>query len=167
MKLHEVANKKGTYAGVRFSEKTTEALQKYIKDNNIPNGLASNKMHTTLLYSRKFLPDYTAPGVYDAPMVGKLGDFDVWKSNNEDGDEQTNCLIVEYDCPELNNRHEYLMRVHGATFDYPHYKTHITLSYNIGDLDIEKLPDIKKVIPQVEIVSEYQEELNLNWAKEN
>lgn len=164
MKLCEVVSNKGTYAGVRFSSDTKKAITQYIEENNIPNGIAPSKMHTTLLYSRKFLPNYEALGKYQPHLVGIPSGFDVWKSNNEDGS-STNCLVVKYDCPELNKRHKELMTEHGATFDYPTYQTHITLSYDIGDMDINELPEFRDTVPEIEIASEYKEMLDLSWAE--
>lgn len=157
--LFEKANaKNGTYAGVCFSEKTNKQLEKFCKDHDIPNPVTSSKFHTTLLYSRKPLPDYKAAGKYDEPLIGKPTNWDVWKS--QDG---ANCLILEYSCPKLKKRHNKLMKEHEATYDFPEYKTHVTLSYNIDDFDIKSLP---KFSNNIEIVEEYKEDLNLEWAKE-
>lgn len=164
MRLDEVATNKGTYAGVKFSDDTSKLIKQYLDDNKIPNAISPNKLHTTLLYSRKHLPDYKAIGTYPKPLIGTPGNFDVWKSNNEDGS-STNCLVVEFDCPELSKRHDELMDEHKATYDFPDYKTHITLSYDIGDMDIKDLPSFIDTVPTIKICKEYQEQLDLDWAK--
>jgi len=156
--------KKGTYAGIRFSKDTIAAVKNYIKENDIPNAVAGSKMHTTLLYSRNHLPDYKAAGEYDTPMVGKPTVFNVWDSQEDDDGNKSRCLVLEYECSDLDKRHKELMDEHDATYDFPNYKTHITLSYDIGDRDIKDLP---KFTDDLEIVSEYGEDLNLNWAKDN
>ncbi len=166
MKLFEVVAQKGTYAGVRFDADTNKAINQYMKDNSIPNAIKSTKLHTTLLYSRKHLPDYKPLGKIDPPLVATPGDFDVWKPTPEDSTEKpTRCLIVKIDCPALVERHEFLMEEYDATYDYVEYKTHITLSYNIGDMDISKLPKLSSVVKEINIVMEYAEELDLSWAK--
>lgn len=164
MKLRDLFEKKetkGTYAGVCFNDETTQAIKKYISDNNIPNGVPVDKLHTTLLYSRKFLPDYVPQGDIDPPFTGTVTGLTVWLTQ----DKKSRCLIMKYDCPELTERHKFLMETHGATFDYDSYKTHVTLSYDIGDLDHKKLPDVAAEIPEITIVKEYSEVLDLNWAK--
>lgn len=150
---------KGTYAGVHFSESTQDDLKKFMMMNDIPNPVPRDKLHTTLLYSRKRCPNYVPRGLIDPPLVGKPTGFEVWPSQ-----EGNNCLVLKYDCPELTQRHKDLMSEHGATFDYPEYRTHVTLSYDIGDMDISSLPPYEGTI---EIVEEYAEELNLEWAKNN
>lgn len=167
MKLRDILmeqQERGTYAGVKFSPDTVARIKAYIKDNNIPNPLRSEKFHTTLVYSRKYIPEYEPAGKYPEPMIGTPVRLDVWKTKPTDGSEPSNCLVMEYDCPELTARHEELMAEHGATHDYPEYRTHVSLSYSIGDLDYKTLPDIIEGIGPIEIVEEYGEDLDLNWA---
>jgi hypothetical protein len=167
MKLIEVVNtlqeqekKPGTYAGVRFDTATKQKLHKYMSDNKIPTSVRPDKLHTTLLYSRKHLPNYKPAGKVN--MTGTPTKFDVWKTRGENSP-ATNALVLEYSCPELVTRHKALMKEHDATFDYPEYKTHVTLSYDIGDLDVSNL-DAKDIGP-LKLVEEYREDLDLDWAR--
>lgn len=158
-------NTKGTYAAVNFDKETIKTIQEYMKENDIPNPLSSDKMHTTLLKSRKYCPDYKAAGKIDPPWVGTPTEFEVWKTRPKDGGEGSNCLVLRFECKELNDRHAELMKEHDASYDFPDYKTHISLSYDIGDMDWKKLPDIKKYLGDIKIVEEYGEDLDLDWAK--
>lgn len=164
MLLMELNATKGTYSGVRFNNSTIKLILKYIKDNHIPNGVSEDKLHTTLLYSRKFLPNYIPKGKYSKDLVGTPTTFDVWKSDNNDNT-STNCLVLKYDCADLIARHKLLMDEHGATYDFSKYEPHITLSYDIGDFVVSNLPDILKTLPHIHIISEYKEDLDLSWAK--
>lgn len=167
MKVTELLNEKkqpdGTYAGVSFSKETINAIKQYIKDNNIPNGLRSDKMHTTVIYSRKYDPDFKALGKIDPPWTGTPTELDVWKTRPKDGSEGSNCLVLQFKCEKLNERHEELMKQYNFTYDFPEYKTHISLSYDIGDMEWKSLP---KFEGKIEIIDEYGEDLNLDWAKE-
>lgn len=171
MKLNDIMEKKdeeatpGTYAGVRFDKDTTKRIKKFAKTNKIPERLESRKLHTTLLYSKKNLPNYKAVGDLDAPLVGKPKSFDVWESKADDDGEKSNCLVLQYDCPALSKRHKDLMDEHDAEYDFDEFKPHVTLSYNIGDFDVSTLDP--KEIGDINIVTEYQEELNVGWAKAN
>ncbi len=164
MRLDEIAKHKGTYAGVRFSDDTKKLIEKYLDDNKIPNAISPDKLHTTLLYSRKYLPEYKALGTYPKPLIGTPGKFDVWKSSNEDGS-SANCLVIEFDCPDLSKRHKELMDEHEGTYDFPTYKTHITLSYDIGNMDIKDLPPFIDTVPTIKICKEFSEDLDLSWAQ--
>lgn len=169
MKLQELIERRkstrGTYAAVNFDKQTIQNIEEYLKENKIPGALKSDKLHTTLLYSRKFLPDYKGVGQYESPIVGTPAGFVVWKTKPDDGSEPARCLVLKYDCPELVKRHKLLMKEHNATYDYDEYHPHITLSYDIGDMNEKNLPDIQKYVDKIVIISEYHEDLNLNWAK--
>lgn len=161
--LMETHQKPGTYAGVRFSTQTKIDLIKYCIYNNIPNPVSVDNLHSTLLYSRKHLPAYKACGDYFLPMHGKAKELTVWKTTPlNPTDEKTRCLILVYDCEDFIDRHKNLLNRHNTTHEYSDFTPHITLSYNIGNLDISNLPPYTGSIV---IVREYQEELDLDWAK--
>jgi hypothetical protein len=73
--------------------------------------------------------------------------------------------VLKYDCKDLNKRHKELMDEHKATYDFPKYEPHVTLSYDIGDLDIKQLPDIKELLPVINVIHEYGEDLDLSWSQ--
>ena len=165
MKLTDIyeqdKQKPGTYAGVRFSPSTVESLTQYATDNKIPNALDSKEYHTTLLYSRKHLPNYEPMGEYSTHMTGTPTGFEIWPSQPDDEGHVKNCLVMTYSCPRLYQRHHKLMQQHGATYDFDEYKPHVTLSYDAGDLDPSKLPAYEE---EIEITKEYREELTDSWA---
>ena len=155
---------KGTYAGVRFGDDTKDAVKEYIAENDIPNATPTDKLHCTLLYSRKYCPHYDPQGALEPVMRGKPGAFQIWEGQPDDDGHKPNCLIMEFDCATLVDRHNELMEEHQATFDYPEYKTHITFSYDIGEMDIKDLPAFSGPI---NIIEEYGEDLDLDWAENN
>lgn len=163
MLLREVRESKGTYAGVRFNTDTIAAIEKFQNEHGISNPVPLDKLHTTLLYSRKYLPDYSPAGAYDPPEVGKAKGFDVWESQADESGHKTKCLVMEFDCPGIIARHKKLMKAHDATYDFDEYKPHITLSYDF-DGDVNKLPEFTNAI---NIVEEYGEDLNNDWANDN
>jgi len=169
MLLWEVTDKekKGSYAGVRFDTATNKAIHKYIHDNKIPTSVRPDRLHSTLLYSRKYLPNYKPAGKLDKPLIGTPKSFEVWKTRPPAGSDgkPTNCLVLKYSCPELETRHKELMKEHSAQYDYDEYYPHITLSYDIGDMNIKDLPDIKDTVKEIKIVEEYGEDLDLDWAR--
>lgn len=163
--LLEKASHKGSYAAVTFSKDTINRLVKFCNDNDIPNRLRSEKFHTTLLYSRKYLPEYEAQGKLDPVWEGKPTEFAVWKTQpKKDGGEPTRCLVLTYDCKELTDRHDELMGEHEAEYDFDQYHAHITLSYDIGSMKLKGLQDKIADIGKIEIVNEYGEDLNLDWS---
>jgi len=162
VKLYELKNArvKGTYAGVKFSKETKQAIEDYMREAQIPNMLDKEKLHTTLLYSRVHCPKYKPES--SVSYKGTPGEFDVW--DNETGGKKTKCLVLKIDCPDLVKRHNQLMKDHNATYDYEEYRPHITLSYDIGNADPKSFPDIRKYVSTIEAVSEYGEDLDLEWS---
>lgn len=149
----------GTYAGVKFSDRTNNELTQFMLDHSIPKPLAKDKLHTTLLFSRVHCPNYIPIG--KVSWVGIPTKYEVFKTRPQDPNEQPkNCLVMLFKCYVLQLRHKHLMQVHGATYDFPEYNSHISLSYDIDTLDISTIPLFDKGI---EIVEEYGEDLNLNW----
>jgi len=163
--LFEQSQKKGTYAGVRFDTTTNRAFHDYLNKNKIPTAIRPDRLHTTLLYSRKHLPNYKSAGKLQPHLVGTPEKFVVWPARGVGGTGTTNCLVLQYNCPELVKRHNDLMKQHEATYDYPKFVPHVTLSYDIGDLDVSKLPNIKDTVKKITLVEEYGEDLDMDWAQ--
>lgn len=156
----------GTYAAVKYSVETRNKIAKFIKELDIPNPLATSKIHTTVLYSRKFLPNLKSEVTkFKTPLTATMKGYDVWKTRPEDGSDPTDCLVIKLDSPELTTLHNVLMDLHKATYDFEEYTPHISLSYDIGDFQLSSLSSHMKAFGKLEIVEFYSEELDLNWAK--
>ena len=145
----------GTYAGVRFDQKTLEQLATFQSGSNIPNPLDPEKMHSTMVYSRNALPDYKSEGNISPVWKGTFKGFDIFGDEEED----EYCLVMLYDCPEMSAKFDDTMANHDATWDHDGFHPHITLSYDVGpDFNLDNLPDYEGPI---NISSEYSEDLEL------
>jgi hypothetical protein len=136
-----------------------------MREAGIPNMLDKEKLHSTLLYSRKHCPNYEP--AEQVSYIGKPLHFEVWKTQDPNGTGKTRCLVLRFDCPELVERHNMLRKEHGATHDYPEYNPHITLSYDIGRSDEKLFPDVQKHLGLIKMVQEYSEDLDLDWKPGN
>jgi len=152
LKMIEENTQKGTYAAVRPLEQDADSLHDFMHSNGIPNPEPKDKLHTTLLYSRKHLPQYKPAKAiqHEAHTDG----LEVWPTKSG-----KNCLVLKLKSPSLVERHKKLMDKHQATYDFPEYKTHLSLSYDIGDHDISKI-DHSKLPKKISLSHEYQEELD-------
>jgi len=166
--LIETESTKGTYAGVRLSQDDEDTIIELVKKMEIPNPIERDAIHLTLLYSRKFLPDYEALGKVDMWAYPK--GFHIFEGGNG-----KDILVLLVDSPDLEKRHKLLMKEHRATYDFPDFRPHITLSYDLEDfmrLRNKKsvLDNIKNefdtILPkELHISMEYKEDLNLDWEK--
>lgn len=147
----------GTFVAVRFHEETVAKLIGFGVANAIPNLIDPAEYHSTVVYSRKHLPNVPERRVLTPSWIARPIGFDVFSTRN--GDMSTNCLVLKLDCPEMIGRHNYLRKWEGASHDFPTYNPHITFSYDIGDYDLSKLPRIDVALPEILIVQEYCKEL--------
>lgn len=159
VEITEAKEKPGTYVGAKFSTATLARLKKFIDRHDIPNGLTKTDMHTTIIYSRKHVPDLDVAGKLKPRWVGKPEKLEVFKTRSG-----LNALVLRYSCPEQAAKHKHIMDSTDATYDFPKYKVHLTLSYDIGDYDTDKLKDMSlESIGDIIITELYEEELNLDW----
>lgn len=156
MRLYEIAQEKGSYAAVKFDPETTEALKAYQYDNNIPNPLSPDEFHSTVMFSKKYIPTFVTLGQIDN-WDGRFTKWDIFPSEEE------NALVLKYDCWQLSERFDKIMSEYDATWEHETFIPHITLSYNVGDLDIKKLP---KYDGPIIIIEEFNDDLDLGWADE-
>lgn len=158
MKLKEIVETKGTYIGLKLSEKSKIFLTKLIKDFDIDNPISEDDFHVTLVYSRKpAVKNIVEP---DNIYKCKIDTWDVWESQGKKS------FIVKLKCQKLIDRHKELIHKYSLTHDFPDYTPHITLSYNLRNDPnkdvIEKV--LKKLDQQIILTDEYQEDLFPEWA---
>ncbi len=150
MKFNEVG--KGTYAAVKFSDTTLDFLEELQNKLQLFDPVPRDKLHSTICFSRvkiNYMP------ITEKMPIGTPAALGVFEHNNK------RALVLILDSSYLNMRHEYAM-ILGATYDFPEYKPHITLSYDIGALKIlDTALDKSKVL---EMASEYVEDLDLDWS---
>ena len=145
----------GSYIGLNISKESEKRLKQLQKDLNIEETFP---FHITLVYSRKKIKMDINKNVNKIITVKCFHIFD----NSKDGGDRA--LVIKLNCPYCENRHNIAKTGFGATFDYPNYEPHITLSYKWEkDLpDDNILKDLK-----LNITSEYYEKLNLEWKEDN
>lgn len=154
---------RGTYFGVRPTKETVEAMQDFMKSHYIPNPIHHKDMHATVVFSRAFV-NARPKGTLNPTWKGMFEGYDMFPRNIEvsHGEEPPSCLVMQFHCHEMHERHHELRNVYGATHDFSEFKPHMTLTYDAGDFDHNNLPAYDG--PH-EFDTEYSEPLDLNWAK--
>lgn len=150
-----VEDMKGAYVGVRFDKASLEMLQDLQKMYKIPDPTPIKDMHATVIYSR--VP-------VDFPIRNEVNEkidrqvqFHVF--NTRDG---KRALVLKLKSDYLTQRHDLGTEL-GATYDFPDYIPHVTLSYDVGDKQFSTKPF--KLEKELVIAKEYKEDLNLNWKQ--
>lgn len=147
----------GTYASVTYTSGSKYQLRKIQKELDIPNPLNKNKFHTTLIFSRKVLPDAKSRDLRHKSDVTELT-LDEWEQRNG-----TPCLVAKFDSDFLTIRHEHYKAM-GGTHDFDSYQPHITLSYDISDHVGEYKGKVVKLDQPLVFAREVVEPLDLNWG---
>ena len=153
-KTYMEQSEKGTYAGVRLSDDDSDYIVELCKELELPNPITKKDIHITLLYSRKYHPEYIPEENLEEWCYP-------WKFHIFETFDKKRALVLKLKSDYLENRHKYLMDKLDATYDYPEYIPHITLSYDIGEMEQPKFPeDMRK---ELLLNREYVEDLKLEW----
>ena len=139
---------KGTYVSRKV--RNPEILYNFFKDQGV-NVVPMNELHCTIAYSRKeFLLDVDHNEITISPkqLKSKLEPL-----GNE------GAIVLKFESDEMVERFNHCIEK-GATYDYPKYQPHISISYDGKDLDLNSIK-----VPNFDIIlyDEKSEELNLDW----
>ena len=158
--LQEKYGTAGTYAAMKFTRESALNIRKYLVQNDIPNPVPQDKLHVTLLYSRKPMHGFVPLGELEDPMEVRVEGFDVW--DTQDGKK---AMVARLDAPKLITRHKALMDRYEGTFDFDEYRPHFTMSYDVGpDFDKDAVP---RFTCPLFLNQEYGEDLNTNWKADD
>ena len=128
----------GTYVSVKYSILTTSLLSRWMEIKKIPNPVSQEKLHTTVLYSRKQLDKEHHVNISKTQLEVRSWRFSPDRLDIF-GEGQEQILVLRIKAPELIWIHDGLI-YNGGTHDFPLYDPHITLSYDIPkDFDLSKI----------------------------
>lgn len=149
---------KPTFVGLKFSKESNNVI--YELSRGLPNRINEKSIHVTLIYSREPIK-YTSKNP-KKPITATPKCYSIFSGTND-----TKCLVIELDSPEIISLHNSIMDSTGASYDFPEYKPHVTLSYNVGnDFDLDTLPAISD-IPELYLDVEYTQDIDFSWGLNN
>jgi 2'-5' RNA ligase len=137
-------HKDGTYVALEMSQESKDMLDNFVQMNlGLTERVDKKTYHITVIYSRTPVPSAeallhmnTSIPVEAQPVV-----YEIFPTKN-DG----HCLVMRIICPYATRINSQLER-EGATSDYPDYKPHITIAYDIKEkVDPNSLP-----VPQFQL----------------
>jgi hypothetical protein len=122
----------GLYVAVKFQQETIDNIVAFQTKNNIPNPVPPEDLHSTIVYSRVKI-DWTPEHNINLRVNTDASILETWETRGG-----SSCLVWHYYSPFQHRRFKEAM-AHGATYDFPQYKCHITLSYDCGDVTAEAI----------------------------
>lgn len=127
----------GTYISVNLSKESSKQLDEWVSNQNISNPIDPKEYHTTVVYSRKGIPDAKSHDM-KLPIEASLKEWKLFDTQSGD-----KCLVGIVDSTELKKYHEEYKSQYGATHDFPDYHPHVTVSYKFEGETPDSLPDFK------------------------
>ena len=138
---------KGTYVGIRLTEKSKGLMQVLQKGLKLNNPIEADELHATILYSKVPIEVEVDPTKL---YIGEILKVETWNEKT---------VVVKIDSKLLEARHEEFIKI-GGTHDYPEYSAHVTLSYD------DCIPD-EYLSGAIHLIGEYTTELDPDWKSNN
>ena len=140
----------GVYISVKLAPETEAAVKEY-QEKYLKGQKINESLHCTLIYSKKPQVDNIEPASYSA--TGTFQEFNLFGPDSD-------TLVVEINSPDLTRRNEELVQEYKFVSDFGEYKSHVTLSYGIENIDLNSLPAMEFAFNFIE---EAIEPLDTNW----
>ena len=138
-------HKDGTYVALEMSQESKDLLDTFVEMNlGLTERVDKKTYHITVIYSRTPVPSAEAllHTNTSIPVEAQPVGYEIFPTKN-DGQ----CLVMRVICPYATRINSQLER-EGATSDYPDYKPHITIAYDIKEkVDPHTLP-----VPQFQLI---------------
>lgn len=122
----------------------TDDIIEWAKSQGLKSMLSSDELHVTICYSKeKFVWGDLKPSKEKLTVAAiKPDDKDPPVRQMEMFGKEKNVLVLQIESDELHKRWQEFCD-EGASYDFPEYKPHITITYNGNDVDV----DIDKIEP--------------------
>jgi 2'-5' RNA ligase len=136
-------HKDGTYVSMDLTDDCRAMLDHFVQMNlGLEERVDPSTYHITIIYSRTPVPSAETHAGVMTKTTATCSGYEVFPTKN-DG----KCLVMRLEFPFANMMNKQLT-AEGATSDYPEYKPHMTIAYDITqEVDPHSLP-----IPQFELL---------------
>ena len=135
-------HKDGTYVSMDLTQGSRDIMDHFVEMSlGLTERVDKSTYHITVIYSRAPVPTAEQYAGSESASTARVTGYEVFPTKN-DG----KCLVMRLDFPFANLLNKQLT-AEGAMSDYPEYKPHMTIAYDIKqEIDPHSLP-----IPQFEL----------------
>lgn len=134
----------------------------WAKEQGFAKTLLPDDMHVTIAFSRYPVDWMKAGSAWSENDKGQMTIKPGGARLVERLGAQGQAVVLLFSSSELSWRHEDIKRNSGATWDWPEYQPHITISYDAGGMDLSK---VKPYAGRIELGPEVFEEVKDDWEK--
>ena len=117
--------KTGVYAAFKVSDESARKIEKWAKENRIPNIISPKNMHVTTVYSKRNIK--YRPLKPSSPIKVNKDTIDVEMFKTDDN---KNALAIRFYNKKVQTRWKKAINM-GATWGYKEYIPHITVSNDV------------------------------------
>lgn len=147
----------GLYVAVKYDEYSQNKLEKMF--SKVPNVVKKEDYHTTILYSRVF-KNIEIPKAYHSIEV--ISHYEIWPNHDKSSNALVGLLGTEEKQGLFLNKlcglHQKFMKDNPElTYDYPEFKPHLTISYDVPEDYLTSTNLLKSVVLITDKI--YQSEL--------
>lgn len=121
----------GTYACIKPDAASVDKLNSLCRENNI---VPDHDFHCTIVYSKVPCPAVTTI-IPHFPITTTSNEFDIFG-------QEKRCLVLRLESEDIHNLFKQAMML-GASYDYPKYEPHVTLSYDFQGTELPKISNLK------------------------
>ena len=161
-----IERRKGTYVAAKYDETSCHLLSAWMHMWQIPNPVPTDKLHSTVVYSRA--PLSIDKQLFFQELIEQDHKVRDWRATptgfaffqSSSSCSKRDVLVLLLDCPFLYDLHDDLIEM-GATHDFDTYEPHVTLSYGVPEnFDVKRLvlPPIFFTVEKINF-----EPLDVNW----
>ena len=142
----------GLYVSAHFDRTTYDNLNRFVQNLQIENTVPPGKFHTTIVYSRRWVP--LKPAIYRENIDPRSYKWKVF------GTPGLECLVLTFESEVLHSRWKEAIGL-GATWDHNGYQPHVTITYDARDINVDSLP-----LPEFPLVikDELHKANDENWS---
>jgi hypothetical protein len=138
-----------------------DEVVKWAEEQGFTKCLKPKDMHVTIAYSKKKIDWSNLTDSFDS-VISKVNKKDPKKTKREVKVFDGGAVVLTFISGELQNRWEEFKDDFGASWDYPEYKSHVTITYD-GLPEGMKLKDIKPFEGDLKFGPEITQEVNSGW----
>lgn len=140
----------GLFIGLQLAENDLKNIETFQQAIKLPNPVKLDEIHCTLFSTTD---NFEYVSSLDLPI--EIKQLTLGKIKTQTG---IDCLVLYFNSQELLEYHDFIKDKYQVRPFYPKFIAHITLSYDCGDLDLNKV-DLSKYIEKVTLIKEYSQEL--------
>ena len=148
----------GLFVGLKLSVEDATKIESFQKKIKLNSSVKKEDLHCTL-----FATVDNFPYVSEDFKPIKIKDISLGKIKTQKG---VDCLAIFFESDVLKEKYHNIIDTHKVQPYYADFKLHVTLSYDCGDLDIEKI-NINDYFDGIHLIKEYTQPLHFETDRRN